>query len=156
MESMPAEVAKVWGTISSESAKAFTANCSLPPILSAYSRRRLETSISTAPPPVTYFPDSRAARTTPSASCMLLSASSTTCSVPPRISMLTAFGFLQSLTKIISSPPIFFSSTSFAWPRSDLLISFICDVMRAPVALASFFMSDSLTLLTARIPAFVR
>src|SRR5213594_4239652 len=77
------------------------------------------------------------------------SSSSTTCSVPPRRRIETAFGFLHPVTNVISSSPIFFSYTSFAKPRSsfDSPSSFVTTL--PPVALASFSISDCLTRRTA-------
>src|SRR5204863_422668 len=62
-----------------------------------------------APPPVMTLPSSIATATTLVASSRDRSTSSTTCSVPPRIRIEIAFGFLQPVTKVISSSPIFFS-----------------------------------------------
>ena len=51
-----------------------------------------------APAPATTIPSFKAAATSPTASVTALSISFVTCSVPPLTNIVTAFGFLQSIT----------------------------------------------------------
>ena len=83
MLSSPAFSASVFGTTSSASANAATANCSLPLMVSAYSFNPLAIAISGAPPPATTLLSSTVAATTPIASSTALSISSTTWFVEP-------------------------------------------------------------------------
>ena len=154
--SSPAFSASDRGIISRASAKAFAASCSLPLRVAEYSCSLSESSISGEPPPATILPSSITTPTTRSASCNPRSASSTTCSVPPCSTTETAFGFLQSVTKIMSSLASFFSSTTPASPRSFGDISSRLDTMFAPVALESLSISLFLIRRTANIPAFAR
>ncbi len=147
--SMPAFSARVRGMTSKAAANASTASCSLPDKPSAYLRSPFATSISGAPAPATTLPLIKAAATSPIASVIALFASSTTCSVPPLTSTVTAFGFLQPITNVISSLPIFFSSIMPAAPRSFELKSLRDVTILAPVALASASMSLFFTLLAA-------
>ena len=156
MGSKPAFSASDLGMTSTASANACIASCSLPPTVAAYSRSLSASSISVAPPPATYLPSSTAHAVTRNASYIPRSNSSTTCSVPPRNNIDTDFGFWQFSTNIISSPPIFLSSTIPAFPRSPGLISSSVVNTLPPVALASFFMSLSFTRRTAITPAFAR
>ncbi|BAA29086.1 173aa long hypothetical protein [Pyrococcus horikoshii OT3] len=154
--SRPAFSASVLGITLRASAKASIANCSLPPTSFAYSSSLMLSSISLAPPPAIIFPSSSMSLTTLMASSRALSTSSTTCSVPPLMSIVTALGFLQPSTKIMFSPATFLSSTSSASPRSSGVRSLMLVTILAPVALASFSMSLFLTLLTANIPYLAR
>ncbi len=70
--------------------------------------------------------------------------------------MVTAFGSLHPSMKVILSSAIFLSSTRSASPRSPALKSSILVTSFPPVALLSFSISDSLTLLTARIFFFAK
>src|SRR5438128_1217964 len=136
--SNPAFSASVVGTASRDSAKASIASCSLPPTFTAYSRSLLASSASGAPPPATILPSSNAFLTTHSASCSDLSASSTTCSVPPRMTIVTAFGFLASRTYRSLSSPILTSSTDFASPKESFARSLTLATTLAPVAFDEF------------------
>ena len=69
--------------------------------------------------------------------------------MPPRIRIETAFAFLAPVTKVRESSPIFRSSTRAAVPRSSLVSSLTFETRLAPVAFASFSMSDFLTRRTA-------
>src|SRR5438093_5167609 len=147
--SRPAFSARVRGMTSTASANASMAICSRPPTVEAKSRKARAISIALEPPPLMTLPSSIATATTLVASSRDRSSSSTTCSVPPRRRIETAFGFLHPVTKVISSSPIFFSYTCFAKPRSsfDSSSSFVTTL--PPVALASFSISDFLTRRTA-------
>ena len=90
----------------------------------------------TDPAPATTFPSSIATPTTRIASYIALSTSSMTCSVPPRMTMETALGFLHPVMKVMESVPTSFSSTCSALPRSEGLSSRISPTSFAPVAFA--------------------
>ena len=108
------------------------------------------------PPPVTILPSSIATATTLMASSRDRSTSSMTCSVPPLSSRDTALGFLQPVTKVISSSPSWRTSIREAQPSSSAESSSILVTTVAPVALASFSMSDFLTRRTAKIFSLAR
>ena len=130
--------------------------CSLPPILGANFLSLRANSISAAPPPVTILPSRITKETTPIASSKFLSISSTTCSLPPLTKIDTALGFLQSITNVISSSPIFRTSTSPAKPISSFPMPSKLETTRPPVAFANASISDFLALLIAIIPCFAR
>ena len=94
--SKPAFSARVVGIASTASANASIASCSRPPTLTAYARKPFASSASGAPPPATILPSSITFRTTHKPSCRLRSASSITWFDAPRITRVTALGFLQS------------------------------------------------------------
>ncbi len=98
MGSSPAFSASVRGMTSSASANALTASCSLPESVSAYFLSSLLTMISGAPAPATIFPVLSAAARSPMASVSARLTSSTTCSVPPRMSIVTVFGLSHPVT----------------------------------------------------------
>ncbi len=131
-------------------------SCSLPPTLFEYDLSFIASSASVAPPPGRYLPSSIVIATTLIASLRALSISSTTCSVPPLMSISTALGFLQPVTNVILSSPIFLSSTVSAFPIVSSLISSRSVTILAPVAFASFSISLCFTLLTPYIPYFAR
>ncbi len=147
--SSPAFSARVFGMISIAFAYASIAICSRPPTVVAYSRNAIEIHVAAAPPPAVILPSSKATFTTNKASCIPRSSSSTTCSVLPRIRIETAFGFLQSVTNVILSSPIFCSSTLPANPRSFCESSSRFATTIAPVAFASLSMSLFFARLTA-------
>ncbi len=152
MGSRPAFSDSVFGTISIESAKASIASCSLPPTFVAYSRVSFAISASIAPPPGTILLFSMTSETTERASFIARSASSTMRSKPARIRIDTDWGDLHFSMKTILSSPTLRSSTRPLDPKSALVRSSKFVTILAPVALASFSMSDCFTLLTARIP----
>ena len=154
--SRPAFSARVIGTTSIALAKASIAICSRPPTLGAYFLSFSANSISVAPPPVTILPSWKTRETTPMASARLRSISSTTCSLPPRTKMETALGFLQPVTKVISSSPIFLTSTTPANPRSCLLNPSMLETTLPPVALARASISDFLALRIAIISCLAK
>ncbi len=154
--SRPAFSDNVLGIISRLSAKASIASCSLPGYFGASFLIMLASAISVAPPPGTYFMSLMSEIMFIIASLSALSASSSCLSSPALRRTETAFGFLQSCTNTILSSPIFLSSTRPAYPRSFSDRSSKSVTILAPVALASFSISEALTLLTARIPAFAR
>ncbi len=152
--SSPAFSASVRGMTSSASANLLAANCSLPFNVAAYSLSRRDSSTSGLPPPATNFSSSITTPTTRSASSRARSKLSTTCSVPPRITKLTAFGLSQPVMYSILSTPIFFSSARSAIPISDSDISSTLEITAAPHARDNFSISLFLTRLIASIPAF--
>ena len=149
MGSSPAFSASVRGIPSRASANRSNASCSRPPTFAASSRSRSASSLALAPPPTTMRPSSTATATTLSASSSDRSISSSTCSVPPRIRIETAFAFFAPVTNVSASSPILRSSTWPAVPTSSGVSSLTFETMFAPVALASFSMSDFLTRRTA-------
>ena len=147
--SKPAFSAKVLGIISTESANAWTASCSLPDKLSENFLKFLASSISGEPAPATTLLFFKAAETSPIASSTARLTSSITCSVAPLTKRVTALGFLHSFTIVISSSPILVSSTMPALPKSAADKSSKLVIILAPVALERPSISLFLTLLEA-------
>ena len=96
--SKPAFSARVLGTTSIESANAKTANCSRPDKVLAKLLSPRASSISVAPAPATTLLRFNEATKQLNESTIALSISSTTCSVPPLIRIVTAFGFWHCFT----------------------------------------------------------
>ena len=156
IDSRPAFSASVLGTISSESANASIASCSLPPTFVAKLRRTFAISASVAPPPATILLSLTTSATTDNASFMALSASSTIRSSPARTRIATDRGSLHFSTKIILSSPTLRSSTRPASPKSVLFMSSSLVMTFPPVARASFSISDCLTLRATKMPSFAK
>ncbi len=152
--SSPAFSASASGIVSRASANLIAASCSLPVSFVAHSLTCNAASDSGAPPPATILGFSTTSFTTLRASWRERSASSTTLSLPPRISNVMLLGSLHPSMNTHLSSSIFLSSASSAHPRSFSVRSSRLVTTLPPVAFESFSMSDCFTLRIASIPSF--
>mmetsp|Transcript_33466 Transcript_33466/g.84011 ORF Transcript_33466/g.84011 Transcript_33466/m.84011 type:complete len:251 (+) Transcript_33466:104-856(+) len=139
MAGRPEFSARAAGMVSSASANARMAYCSMVGTLLAASCTARLQAISTEPPPYTTRLSTMRLRVTHSASCTQRLASSTTILLLPRRKMVVAFWLLQPSTTIMRSfvVPNDTSRTMRASPSLSALTSLKRGTMRAPVAMAS-------------------
>lgn len=149
---MPALSAMIFGMTSKDFANMFMTSCSFPEISTACYLRPFESSISVAPPPATTLLVLKHLLTIMIASFNDLSASLMNCWAPPLRMIVADLVWGHSSKRLYLSAPICFYWKLPQVPKTSELTLLTVVWRRAPVALATLFISSSGTLPAQKIP----